>query len=67
MLLDLPPTLPAARAFAEGGAVAITPTAFVCQNYTCQAPTTDPARVRQLLAAPNVGRPVVKPMDFLGM
>ena len=26
------------------------PTAYVCQNFACQAPTTDAARVRQLLA-----------------
>jgi uncharacterized protein YyaL (SSP411 family) len=26
------------------------PTAFVCQNFTCQAPTTDAAQLRRLLA-----------------
>ena len=31
-------------------------TAFVCQNFTCKAPTTDPAKVRQLLAEPRAGR-----------
>ncbi|EFJ48164.1 hypothetical protein VOLCADRAFT_81232 [Volvox carteri f. nagariensis] len=29
---------------------------FICQNFTCQAPTTDPARVRQLLAQRQVCR-----------
>lgn len=25
------------------------PQAYVCQNFTCQAPTADPARVEELL------------------
>lgn len=31
------------------------PQAYVCQNFTCQAPTTDPARVEQLLKQPLTG------------
>ncbi|HTD80177.1 MAG TPA: thioredoxin domain-containing protein, partial [Chloroflexota bacterium] len=27
------------------------PTAYVCEHYVCQAPTTDPDQLRQLLAA----------------
>lgn len=34
------------------------PTAFVCQNFTCQAPTGDAAKVYELLS--RQGTPVVK-------
>lgn len=37
-----------ARKAAPGGTMQAT--VFVCQNFTCQAPSNDPARVRQLLA-----------------
>lgn len=31
------------------------PTAFVCQNFTCQAPSSDPARVYELLSKQQGG------------
>ncbi|PRW45152.1 spermatogenesis-associated 20 [Chlorella sorokiniana] len=45
-------TNPAAVAVAEGkpGGGA---TAYVCQDFTCKAPTSDPAKVAQLLAEPR--------------
>lgn len=41
-------------------------TAFICQNFTCQAPTTDPAKVRELLAKPRVGtaKPSLTPVGM---
>lgn len=35
------------------------PTAFICQNYTCQAPTNDPASVASLLKANGPAKPKV--------
>ena len=29
------------------------PTAYVCENYVCQLPTNDPAKLKQLLAGGN--------------
>lgn len=37
----------AAAGGADGG---VQPTAFVCQNYTCQAPTSEPGKVYELLS-----------------
>jgi hypothetical protein len=37
----------------EGGG--FVPTAFVCQNYTCKAPTTDPHRLLALLREAGTG------------
>ncbi len=31
--------------------------AYVCQNFTCQAPTSDPERVRELLGPSRGGPP----------
>lgn len=31
------------------------PTVFVCQNFACQAPTSNPERVRELLSAVRQG------------
>ncbi|KAL4448270.1 hypothetical protein ABPG75_005489 [Micractinium tetrahymenae] len=30
-------------------------TAFICQNFTCQAPTTSPDKVKEILARPRTG------------
>lgn len=42
-------------AAAGGAAVQFKPTAFVCQNFTCQAPTSDPQKVYELLSARGGG------------
>ena len=45
-------------------------TAFVCQNFTCKAPTRDPAKLRAALAegraAPKLA-PVLQPVDLGGI
>lgn len=44
-------------------------TAFICQNFTCQAPTTDPAKVRELLCRPRTAlsaRPKLTPVHLPG-
>ena len=41
-------------------------TAFVCQNFTCLAPTRAPARLREILAAPRqaqAARPAAAPVN----
>ena len=40
----------AAAGDAAGGDGGFTPTAFVCQNFTCQAPTSDADKVYELLS-----------------
>ena len=48
---------PAAVAVAGGaGGEGAPAAAFVCQNMTCRAPTSDPAKLRQLLAEPSRAR-----------
>jgi uncharacterized protein YyaL (SSP411 family) len=42
----------AAAAGADGG---YQPTAFVCQNFTCQAPTASAQKVYELLTAAGTG------------
>lgn len=41
---------PSAAAAGEAGGAGLAPTAFVCQNFTCQAPTGDAGRVYELLS-----------------
>eukprot|EP00884_Botryococcus_braunii_P010010 jgi/Botrbrau1/1900/Bobra.0005s0016.2 len=43
---------PAVLEMAQSGGAKEGARAYVCQNFTCQAPTSDPQRVRDLLSAP---------------
>lgn len=42
----------------------LTTEAFVCQNYTCQAPTADPNKVKWLLAMPAGGGSSPQPVPW---
>jgi hypothetical protein len=42
----------------QAAAAAMAPTAFVCQDYACKAPTTDPLKLLSLLR--EAGAPVAK-------
>ncbi|KAI3426373.1 hypothetical protein D9Q98_008745 [Chlorella vulgaris] len=44
-------------------------TAFICQNFTCKAPTQDPRKMQQLLAEPRLGlaKPVAVKVDLPGL
>jgi hypothetical protein len=51
---------PSAAAAGEGSGAGFAPTAFVCQNFTCQAPTGDAGRVYELLSKHQGAAGVVK-------
>jgi hypothetical protein len=59
---------PAAAAAAGGGAGwdagRFPPTAFVCQNFTCQAPTSDAAKVVALLSSQGAGMLKLQPVKL---
>lgn len=42
-------------------------TAYVCQNFTCKAPTSDPGKVSALLAQPRSGPAPAVPADLSGL
>lgn len=55
---------PAAAAAAGADAGRFPPTAFVCQNFTCQAPTSDAAKVVALLSSQGSGMLKLQPVKL---
>ncbi|CAL5218409.1 g85 [Coccomyxa viridis] len=61
---------PEALAMAEGWKTDRPATAYVCQNFTCKAPTTDPQKLRASLAEsqqPPSTKPLTQQIDLSGL
>jgi hypothetical protein len=62
--MGLQPTGGSAAAGAAGDGSKFPPTAFVCQNFTCQAPTGDPGKVYDLLMQQSAGVVKLQPVKL---